>query len=122
MMKLIYYKDDSTYYDDNLDPIDVSKNFPYSTTAVAKMLRHREVNGNIKLRRFLTEMEVINRGIPAQQFLEAGFFTLVYKPRYRNCDPVIKISEMGVVFIKNLVNKNITEYKNKERALKNLNN
>jgi hypothetical protein len=121
MMKLTYHKDDSTYYDDNLDPIDVSKTFPYSTTAVAKMLRHRDVNGNIKLRRFLTEMEVINRGIPAQQFQEAGYFTVVIKPRYKNCDPVIKVSETGVAFIKNLVSKNITEYKNKERVSKLLN-
>lgn len=110
----------TTYYTGFLDPVDDLTQFPYSTTSVAKMLTNRRVNGNIKLRRFLTEMGVIERGIPAQRYLKAGYFTVVYKPRYKTYDPVIKVSKAGVDFIQDLVRTNLMEDENKERYLKTL--
>jgi hypothetical protein len=98
----------TTFYTGYVLPAIDSKRFPYSTTAVAKMLTDPRVNGNIKLRRFLREHHVLDGSMPNPEYEKLGYFLVVDRPvAFVYKVPVIKVSDAGVAFIRDLVEQKI---------------
>jgi hypothetical protein len=77
----------------------------YSTSAVAKMLKDPKLKGNIKLRRFLSENEIIDDYGLHPNFVNEGYF-LEHPSAIRGGKVVysIKVSRKGIEYLKSLLN------------------
>ena len=84
-----------------------SNNEWYSTTAVAKMFKDPKLNGNIKLRRFLRENEIIDCNGLHSGFVNEGYF-LEHPGALRRGKVIysIKVSQKGIEYLKTLANEN----------------
>lgn len=87
----------------------------YSTSAVAKMFKDPKLNGNIKLRRFLNENEIIDDHGIHPNFVNEGYF-LEHLSAIRAGKVIysIKVSQRGINYIENLANENNNLNKNNE--------
>ncbi|WP_159468331.1 hypothetical protein [Dyadobacter sp. 3J3] len=94
--------------------------FPWKIANVAAMLSQTKVNGRNKLFTFLRAEGVIQGDLPLQEYIDLGYFKVDYdfEILYKIWSPPrIRVSALGVAFIKKLVFQKLGEDANHKKCI-----